>query len=270
MTRHLFIISAPLHISPQTLDFYMGVTTDVGNYLRFYQSPTGGAFDYDSEITVFDENASWTDIQLGLFLNQADYVIVVFTGHGFIASRSGETILNINPTEKKSISTVLDCISASRRLILVDLCRIYRNDDESNFIGDPESIEQLEFPSFLAYETARKMFNAALQNTPEGTQIIFSCSEGESSRIDSNGSYFTRALLKPVSVWGSLFDKKSVLLTLGAYRFSKQTIQIEFNSVQTPMMKSSSNRPNFPFAIRYGTEMEESVIDPFDWRNRIL
>jgi hypothetical protein len=165
--------------------------------------------------------------------------------------------LKINANEKVILRDILRSISADRKLIVIDACRNYIDDSEYfHFTGDVETTAEkpLVFPSRIAFTEARRIFLDALNNTAIGTQILYSCSLGESSVITKDGSHYSKSMLIAVKAWSLRVREYSILLGCGAHDYTKIVIK-RYRRKQTPRMSWSNEFSNFPFAIRFGAEL---------------
>lgn len=246
MDRKVFIIGSPL--AKSNTIFYSGVKRDVENFYSFFTSPTGGGY-RDNEI-IYLENPSKYDIILYLNSAPSDFVTTVFSGHGFTQNKT--TYLDINSQESISLRNIVTNIRADRKLILTDICRSYKRSDFSHFLGDPSS---MHFESNLSNRDARTLFENSLLDTNPGLQIIYSCSEGESSTITENGSYFSNALLTGIQNWSSCIKNGSILLGEGAFKCSSYHLKRNPKAKQIPQRGSTSLNANYPFAVRFGLEL---------------
>lgn len=266
MNRKVFLIGAPL--SYESPEFVTGVNTDIENYYNFFKSPTGGGFNEDEIICL--ENPSFSMIRGVLALNRCSFATLVFSGHGGIGINSQNTFLSINSYETVALIDIIKLIRSERKFIITDTCRNYIKEKEHFGFGGPEA-KIMDFPSNLSIERARRLFDIALENTEPGVQILYSCSDRESSHLTPDGSYFTNAMLSAIREWSLKIEDKSILLGVGAHNFSKSNIK-HFPKKQTPTTYKTSVKSNFPFAIRRGSELQESrkLNNSFDFFNKML
>jgi hypothetical protein len=94
MKRQAILIGAPGSVYSD--NYLQGVDFDIKNYIKFLQSPSGGAWD-KSEIIAVKHPDKEKLLKLVKTI-KADYVLTVFSGHGAY-SLSGQTILAINRTQ---------------------------------------------------------------------------------------------------------------------------------------------------------------------------
>src|SRR4051812_49421070 len=171
MIRKVHIIGSPLNHNADA--FESGIDVDVNNYFNYFQSPTGGAYDV-SEIKYL-HNPSWLELQSHLILHPADYTTLVFSGHGFHSVKYNGTVLDLNSNEKVLLKGIRKLINSPKKLIIVDACRTFVNDQYSNLTGVGDPAAYMQFPSRLSKREARFIFNKAVANSKNGTQILYSC-----------------------------------------------------------------------------------------------
>ena len=93
--------------TPSKGNFLPGVSRDVNNYLYFFKSDNGGAWENDEIISkVYD----WTSAGLystiyGRRMGGLDYAVIVFAGHGY-ALRNGETYFELSDGDDVSLSQI--------------------------------------------------------------------------------------------------------------------------------------------------------------------
>ena len=95
MTRHAFLIGAPGPAN--AANFLPGVDFDMKNYIQFLVSPSGGAWE-KHEITPL-LNPSKQKLLGLLQASAAEYVLIIFSGHGSTNTRTKATMLAINESE---------------------------------------------------------------------------------------------------------------------------------------------------------------------------
>lgn len=242
MIRRVFLIGAPL--DDKSGVFYRGVLADANNFNRYFQSAVGGAF-MQSEITYL-ENPRWAILQR-VIQQRADYSILVFTGHGYYSTNQNLPVVNLNSKERIPVSEIRKNIFANKKLIIVDSCQAFQEDYESfEGIGDPG---YMNFTSTLPLNQARMIFNRELSSTPDGHQTLYSCSPGETSVLTSTGSVFTNSLLTNIQDWSARRTDSTLMKAAQAFKISERHLQVRRLN-QTPVLKVSLTRPNFPLAAK--------------------
>ena len=184
MKRQAILIGAPESIYSE--NYLRGVDFDIKNYIKFLQSPSGGAWDKSEIIAV--KNPDKENLLKLVKTIGADYVLTVFSGHGAY-SLKGQTILAINRTQHLTLGNLVT--KAPKQMFIVDACRSFVDCGISGFLGE----ELRNFPSRLTKQQSRILFDNYLKKCENGAVICYSSSIGETS-IDSNyGGYFTTSLL---------------------------------------------------------------------------
>lgn len=114
--------------TPSKGNYLPGVSRDVNNYLSFFKSDNGGAWEDDEIIPKVYDWTSW-----GLYvnilqrrLNGLDYAIIVFTGHGY-ALKNGETYFELSEGHDVSLSTIKSWFPTQKVLMIADSCQSFVN-----------------------------------------------------------------------------------------------------------------------------------------------
>jgi hypothetical protein len=267
MIRKVFLIGSPLSYEQQI--FVEGVKTDIQNYCNYYMSPTGGA--YTEQEIIYLENPSMSLIRGTLAVNPAHFATFIFSGHGAVGVDSKNTYLDINSYERVALIDIIKLIRAERQQIITDSCRNFIEESGHLGFGGPSLSNVMDFPSNLSPQRARRLWEAAMERTKPGIQALYSCSNGESSILTSQGSYYANSLLSSVRDWSLKIEPMSILLGVGAHKLSRSEIK-NITSKQTPKTYRTDLKANFPFAIRYGSELirYEEPSTSFDILNQLL
>jgi hypothetical protein len=251
MTRHFFVIGAPLSYEQPT--FFNGVKSDIINFYNYARSFTGGAY-RTNEVTVF-ENPTLRDLEIAFRRTVADYIVVVFSGHGYIQKETVQATFNINSYQVLTLERLILQLRAPKKLIIADSCRNYvESSKHYNFIGDA-GVSYMKFPSYLLERRARTLYDQGIGMTQSGIQILFSASPGQSSTLAEDGSYYSKSLLQSVKNWSLEINQGSILLGKGAHIYASSYMQQYYSTKQQPQYKWSQGIANYPFAVRLGSEM---------------
>ena len=240
MKRQAILIGAP---GTQYSDNYLqGVDLDIKNYIKFLQSPSGGAWEKSEIIAV--KNPDKTKLIKLIKSTNADYVLTVFSGHGAY-SLNGQTILAINRSEHLTLQHLVS--KAKKQMFVIDTCRSFVDSGISGFLGE----ELRSFPSRLTKLQARVIFDNYLKKCEDGAVICYSCSIGEKSRDSNDGGYFTTSLLDKTQQWIETPSRFNVLPINSAFTIAKNYLVTHLTNKQTPQLKTTRQRKYwFPFAIR--------------------
>jgi hypothetical protein len=169
-----------------------GTKADVGKFSRFLMSLQGGAWE-DSEI-VCCPDPSRDELLNGLKMIReadADYVVVMFSGHG---GYRHETILEINSDEE--IITVSDLLClAPRQLSIFDCCRVM---EESRLQKSLLSEGEVMFSSGrVSIRTiVRKKYNERILQSMHQQAVLYACSVDECSYDSKNGAVYIDKLIE--------------------------------------------------------------------------
>jgi hypothetical protein len=248
-TRRIFIVGSPVNEDDA---FQSGVKADVINYKRYFQSPIGGAFDPDHEITIL-KNPSWKRLKAHLMASPADFTIFIYTGHGFFATNTGKIVFNISEEDAIAAQTIIDHIQSPKKLIISDACQSYM--EGYNYLEGIGDVEQyMSFRSLVTKPRARQLFNRAIIDSPNGTQLFMSCSCGQESVLSPTGSFFSYALLTSSQSWSNTNSHNTVLTALQAGKMTTTFLKRNYSSELTIQRSSclvTKLRPNFPIGVKY-------------------
>ena len=222
------------------LELLKGVSKDLSNYENHLLSDVGGNWDKDEIIKLLDPTAN--EVVYNIQNAIADYVFIVFSGHGFINTYSSSDYICLKDIDM-SISKLVS--NSKRQTIILDSCRQYFTE-----IPLEEMKESKIFSKKHVINNARKIFDDAINKTPEGIILVFSAQPGQSSGDnDLLGGIFSYSLLKASKVWSDNYTNK--ILTLNqAVDLSKNVMNDTFLTLQRPGMAGQIRRLTFPpFAI---------------------
>lgn len=246
MIRKAVIIASPLTKGQR--GYLPGVEMDVHNYTTFLTSPVGGSW-LPNEIQVL-WNPSTAKVKQTMNAAKADYVFTAYSGHGGTDRKTRKEFLQINATEAVWL-TYLNATGSKRQLAVIDACSTVLDSGLSGFAGP----EPISFTSYLNSSKARQLFDYRVMSSEHGWTVIHSASPGQPSIDTEEGGFFSRSLLQSVSNWGKKYEANSILPTRVAYQHSYHYLKNVFKANQTPRIWHSESSPNFPFALRYGTEL---------------
>lgn len=193
MRRRLYLI-----INDGGMSNYLpNVKTDKDNYLRFFQSPEGGAWD-DNEIELFENNFYFNRFENHInylrHLGQPyDFLLIVFCGHGY--SENGERFIEVRPEgECISLSQIQDVCHRIRTLLITDSCLAIEGG-----LNEVRGINGIRtFSGDAEYrELCKDIYNSAVMQTSEYSFTVGSAvSIGESAGEDEHGGKYSQILLK--------------------------------------------------------------------------
>jgi len=165
-----------------------GVSVDISAFYSFFTSPAGGNW-CDEEIDILTNPMQCELLDTIDEIREADYdyVITLFSGHGYEAG-SG-TVLQINGDGETIDIDDLTNLS-QKQLLIFDCCRGCVNDD---FIESRTILSMSRNPIRQAYENQ-------IQNCRPQEVILFSCNEGEKAMDTNEGGQYLQHLLYAVQL----------------------------------------------------------------------
>ncbi|TND10164.1 MAG: Caspase domain protein [Bacteroidetes bacterium] len=265
ISKKAIIIAAPLTSRKQ--GYAPGVHVDAVNWRNYFLSATGGGF-YEWEIITLI-NPTLQELIGALRSEWTDYATVVFSGHGSFSKKASSTMLMINTSGQQiALSSLMGY--SSKELFIVNCCRNIQRDNFIGFLGDPQP-EYMLFPSRITRAEGRRLHESKLEELPDGREVIFSAKIGESSWTGPKGSDFCNAILSMARNWATFYEPKSFLMINGARKYAEYWLRKNIGKKQTPEIQQTSPRPNFPFAMRYGEEIDTRwpVRNVYGWQRRV-
>ncbi len=241
MTRRIFIIDASLN--HHKTDFYKGVKSDVQKFIEHFTSPLGGFF-FREEISCL-VNPEESILAEALSGKKTDFAVVVFCGEGK-PTDDNQSLLTVNYSQKMQLEQLVKLIQAERKLVIINCGRWDRSSKETGFSENlPQAVEGLE------HFEARKVFDKALGVSKRGVQIMLSSSPGAKLPLfTSEGTIFTRCLLKATNKWINFPEKPHVLATFEAVRMANIYLKSDSSFKQQAIATSIPSGCDFPFAVK--------------------
>lgn len=179
-----------------------GVNIDRDNYLAFFKSDEGGAWE-DEEISVYPDNfnlgAFRTINRARAFRNEAyDYILIVFCGHG---EETPNHILKyeLHPGIYSSLNEIQDAVGDSRCLFIADSCRyIEKIQDGGRIICFSAVTESASYSDGNYRQRCKDMYNQLVMAMPEGTFVAgLAASSNEFANESSTiGGYYSHSLIE--------------------------------------------------------------------------
>lgn len=180
--------------TPSKGNFLPGVSRDVNNYLSFFKSNNGGAWENNEIIPkVYD----WTSAGLystiyGRRMEGLDYAVIVFAGHGY-ALRNGETYFELSDGNDVSLSTIKSWFPTQKVLMIADSCQSFVNLYREGGILN-EAFAQRQFSQHRNY--LRNLYNSRIESVPTNAFTFASAvSPGEGANDTSKGGLYSYNLL---------------------------------------------------------------------------
>lgn len=181
-------------------DELAGVAIDKENYLNYFQSPAGGAWE-DSEIIPLDK-PSLKELNFHINLasiHEIGYWLIVFCGHGFAEEdRLGNryTVLELRDGEHLKVPMLASWLSNSRSMLIADCCRVVYPCQ----ITEPllESREFSEITDNLNPDVCRRIYNQTIEtNVTNGFHEAYSTQYNEKAGdSDVYGGIYSHFLIQ--------------------------------------------------------------------------
>lgn len=180
--------------SPSKGNYLPGVSRDVDNYLAFFKSDNGGAWENDE---IISKCYDWTlsSLRTSIFCRRMeglDYAVIVFAGHGY-ALRNGETYFELSDGNDVSLSTIKSWFPTQKVLMIADSCQCFVNLYREGGILN-EAIAQRQFSRHREY--LRNLYNRHIESVPTNAFTFASAvSPGEGANDTSKGGLYSYNLL---------------------------------------------------------------------------
>ena len=177
MRRQTIIIGAP----GTSATFLVGVDQDLANYPQFLRSPSGGAW-RDDEISVL-RNPTWGELsqKLKRLESQADYSLVVFSGHGRTNPQTFTDYVLINDQEEIRVNQFRTRVP--RQLVLFDACRSFPAPSK-NLVTE----QWQPLASSLSAAQARTQYGEALNYSKPRYVVCKACEQGNAAADTSTAA----------------------------------------------------------------------------------
>lgn len=222
-----------------------GVEEDVENYTDFFTSPEGGAW-WETEIDYLSRPSLKEFFEKMSEMDDLDYSILVFTGHGGLDRRSGTTFFWLNDNETVDLWS----LGGTWRTIIADSCRsrqerppMFRKG--SVFEGWAQGIETY----------ARRIYEKYLQNTrsklpePQATVYMYACSPGQVASGTYQGGVYSKALLDGAREWAQKSGVNELVLDVASAQLLAKKSMLRPSSPQVPDIDMPRITPLYPFAV---------------------
>ena len=198
MKRRVLIIANPGKTG--AVNYCEGVFRDKENYTSFFKSGYGGYYS-DSEIRTFDKPSKQKikDELSALSIDEIEFSILIFCGHGYYSSVSNSNIFHLNDTE--DIDSLEFRKNAKKRIIIEDNCREvcheYINDSRRLIKGFSAVALYEQKNQQITPTLCRFYYNQRISDCPEQIIVAMACNIGEfAGDSSSSGGYYSSSLLK--------------------------------------------------------------------------
>lgn len=246
MNKKILIISNPGEKDAE--NYCEGVNVDVREYISFFTSANGGAWNEDEIIILNKPTVS--DLNKALYkLQNCEYSIIVFCGHGYYSLHNDSTFLELQ-TDIEYNSSLLRS-NTSKRTIILDCCRKIYNDLPSTF---DESHVLMNFSNTMTISksVAREFYESELSKCHNAIILISSCSVDETAGDSSSkGGYYSYSLREVAKQWcRSSGTSKESLSVVTSHNSATSHVQQLTSNTQNPQIEKPRSMPYFPFAVK--------------------
>jgi hypothetical protein len=238
MIRKALIIGGPDSQIP-------GVYDDMRNYRDFFKSSSGGGW-YEHEITTLENPSSFQAREALKSLQNADYSIVVFAGHGYFSGAKGCTVVELKPDVEMEEHELK--VGAKKHTLIIDACRVFVPAPVQKMVFDSLTTER--FRAHASVSASRRLFEDILMRCAPGIAILYSCSVHETAGdIKGEGGRYSSALLK-AGVAGPASSSVDFLSISDAHERAIPYVQKQSGNRQNPKGEFPRSIPRFPFSVK--------------------
>lgn len=246
MTRHAVIITNP---GEKGADNYCpGVLVDKVNYTSFLTSSIGGYW-YQQEIVTLDKPSTSELRQEIARWKYYDYVMVVFSGHGYYSEQKRSTILELQNNQEINSSELYQL--SGKRTIILDCCRVRVTIP----ILERKAVILDHAISAIHPDRCRKYYDASIAECADELVVMYSCGIGESAGDnDRRGGTYSSNLIESSKQWANSLcfetsNSHRIISVLEAHRQAEQLVLNERGPRQTPDITKPRSGPYFPFCV---------------------
>ncbi len=240
MKRKALIISNPGEVGSD--NYCEGVKRDVENYKNFLISPSGGGWE-ESEIQCVERPSSIILDIIIQSMNDADYTLIVFCGHG--SATEDDTIIEL----KKGCDYQVESLKtgAKKRTIILDCCRVI---EDELYAGEIENRYALLEKSSSDKMIARMHYEVALSKCSTGVVVTYACDLNETAGDDSrHGGYYSYSLLKCAKEFAKDGSGERCTSIVKVHDAATIMTQRRSGNKQHPQIEKPRSGPYFPFAV---------------------
>lgn len=154
-------------------NYCAGVNIDMKNYKDYLMRPAGGGW-YSHEIIHLDRpTISQLNSELTR-LTSCDYVLTVFSGHGYYSAKHKETVVELK--EGVDVQST-QLIIAPKQTIILDCCRVVA----LNVLLEKSLSEQFSLKRSMDLSNCRREYENQIMLSPKGTVIMYACDINETA-----------------------------------------------------------------------------------------
>lgn len=233
-----------------------GVLKDMDAYQAFLKAPVGGMWTNEEVVPLLRPTARALQERLNK-LEQYEYALVIFSGHGDYVRSEGTTYLSLGAGEHIDSRKLIGV--APKQTTIIDCCRKYRI--EVVLKGIFEGIERMaKALATVNPAHCRQYYDKRIADCPEESIVMWACSVNEYSNDDSeHGGVYSYALRGAAQDW---FEEKrksidtsanySILSVVQAHEEARERVARRTagkKHPQNPQIEKPRAAPYFPFAV---------------------
>lgn len=253
ISKRALLISNPGEIGAE--NYCKGVYVDINNYQRLLTSSEGGAWE-NGEIRHLDRPTAQNVRDWLAIFSVYDYVLVMFTGHGWYSAPDRDRILELRKGEEIASNDLL--VGTKRRTVILDSCQKVHQESlleklARQFAFTANAAEARHTPN---REACRKLFLDSIQAAPQGAVRLTSCAIDEvSTDDDTRGGRYNASLIECVEDWVALQAKKQfyaspeMFSVVAAHECAAERTRKLSGGKQNPSIEKPKTSPYFPFAV---------------------
>jgi hypothetical protein len=246
MKRHAFIIVTPNCEGQKQLP---GADHDADLWESFLRLPEGGAWHPD-EISIL-KDPEQARLVLELTFARAsgpDFALLAFSGHGECVetTRGRESRMYLSTARYLTEKTfTLDC---RRELLIIDACREYRLESSiESFLAKVALANDrlLENRRLDRHTRARKLFDDAIAQNPEGRSFVYSCDVNQTA---SDRPSFTQVLIERATDLVTNDPLERIATIQDVFPAAAELVST-FNQPQKAVYEAGRRITHLPFAV---------------------
>lgn len=188
MKRQLLIVT---NDGKGTMTPIPNVHKDEKNYIEYFKSLRGGVWEKEEMLSTSFNSMVDLKRYLTIDCGDCDFILFVFSGHGYYDSRYGRMIELADGVDI-SVNAIRDWVSFTRCLFISDSCAGIIPHEEIEKAFSSTLRESLSIQKYY-----RKKYNDSIMLTPTGTFTAgYAASKGETVDDTEDGGLYSSSLIK--------------------------------------------------------------------------
>lgn len=234
------------------------VKADKENYLRFFRSAEGGAWD-DNEIQINENNFDFSAFKQEIRIQQQiqtpyEYIVFIFCGHGY-SDMNGERWIEVRPEDTADACVSLSQIRAAcyhtRTLFIADSCLAIPIglENERRYCAIMDSYHR-EGGYRLR---CKELYNELVKMTSEYIFTAgFAVSLGETAGDNERGGYYSQTLLDTAREYINLLKenpKANHVSFSSIHELAAAAVELNTQEKQHPSIEMDRSPYQLPFIV---------------------